>query len=95
MLYWCSMKSITSKINEKTFECEIKVQALKNTSWMKPHYLARFFCAKSIKQPQLFSTNRRLLFCLIVWKEEWYFVLLGEWKMNCAEKESAALTVYY
>ena len=24
---------------------------LKDTSWMKPHYLAIFFCAKSIKQP--------------------------------------------
>ena len=29
---------------------------------------------KSIKQPQLFFTNRRLLFCLIVRKEECHFV---------------------
>ena len=47
MLYWCSMKSITLKINEQTFEYEIKVQALKDTSWMKPHYLAiDFFVLK-------------------------------------------------
>ena len=47
MLYWRSMKSITLKINGQTLEYEIKVQALKDTSWMKPRYLARFFCAKS------------------------------------------------
>ena len=43
MLYWRSMKSITLKINEQTFEYEIKVEALKDTSWMKSRYLARFF----------------------------------------------------
>ena len=39
-------------------------------------------------------TNRRRLFYLIVWKE-WHFVQLGEWKMDCAEKESVALTVFF
>ena len=34
-----------------------------------------FFGTKSIIQPQLLLiTNRRLLFCLIVRKEEWHFV---------------------
>ena len=50
MLYWRSMKSITLKINGQTLEYEIKVQALKDTSWMKPRYLARFFCVKNTKQ---------------------------------------------
>ena len=36
------MKSITLKINGQTFKHEIKVWALKDTSWIKPHYLARF-----------------------------------------------------
>ena len=30
-----------------------KVQALKDTSWMKSRYSAAFFGAKNIKQPQL------------------------------------------
>ena len=68
-----SMKSITLKINGQTFKYEIKAQALKDTSLIRPHYLARFFCAKSIKQPQLLLTNW-LLFCLIVRKEERHFI---------------------
>ena len=63
-----SMKTITFKINGQTFKYEVKVQALKYTSWIKRYYLARFFCTKSIKQPQLLLTNW-LLFCLIVRKE--------------------------
>ena len=31
------------KINGQTIKCEIKVQALEDTSWMKPRYLATFF----------------------------------------------------
>ena len=54
-----------------------------------------FFCAKSTKQPELLFTNRRLFLCLIIRKEEWHFVYLGEWKMDCAENGSVALTVYY
>ena len=73
VLYWCSMKTITLKITGQTFEYEIKVQVLKDTSWFKPHYSARF-CPKSSKQPQLLFTNRRLLFSLIVRKEEWHFI---------------------
>ena len=80
------MERRTLKINGQTVKYEIKVQGLKDTSWMKPHYLARFFCVKSIKQPQFLLTNW-LLFCLIFGKEEW--------KMDCAENESVALTVYY
>ena len=68
-----SMKSITLKINGQTFKYEIKAQALKDASLIRPHYLARFFCAKSIKQPQLLLTNW-LLFCLIVRKEERHFI---------------------
>ena len=60
-------------VNDQTFKYKIKVQALKDASWMKPHYLTRFFCAKSIKQLQLLFTNR-LLFCLIAQKEERHFV---------------------
>ena len=52
--------------NGLTFEYEIKVQVLKDTSWIKPSYLAKFFCPKSSKQP--------LLFCSIVRKEEWHFI---------------------
>ena len=63
----CSMKSITLKINDQTFKYKIKVQALKDTSWTKQQYLTKFFCTKSIKQPQLFLTNW-LLFCLIIWR---------------------------
>ena len=95
MLYWRSMKSITLKINGQTFKYEIKVQVLKCISWIKLCYLARFFCPKCSKQSQLLFTNRRLLFCLIVRKEEWHFIQLGEWKMDCAESESVAPTVYY
>ena len=43
MLYWCSIKSIALKINGQTFKYEIDIQALKDTSWMKPCHLARFF----------------------------------------------------
>ena len=47
VLYWRSVKSITLKINDQTFKYRIKVQVLKDTSWMKPPYLARFFlCLK-------------------------------------------------
>ena len=87
VLYWRSMKSITMKINGQTFEYKIKVQVLKDTSWIKPCYLATFFCPKSSKPP--------LLFCSIVRKEEWHFIQLREWKMDCAENESVAPTVYY
>ena len=89
------MKSITLKLNDQTFEHKIKVKALKDASLTKPHYLARFFCAKTIKQPQLLFTNRRLLFSLIVRKEQWHFAQPREGKMDCAENESVALTVYY
>ena len=61
------MKSITLKINAQTFEYEIKVQAWKDTSGVD------FLRAKGIEQPQLLFTNR-LLFCLIVQKEERHFV---------------------
>ena len=48
---WCSMKRAVLTIHEKyniknkwpNIEYEIKVQALKDTSWMKPRYLARSF----------------------------------------------------
>ena len=63
------MKSITLKVNGQTFKYEIEAQALKDTSSKNSNYLARFFCGKSIKQPQLLLTNW-LLFCLIVQKEE-------------------------
>ena len=36
-------KYLTVKINGQTFEYEINVQALKDTSWIKPRYLARSF----------------------------------------------------
>ena len=36
----------TLKINDQTIEYKIIVQALKDTSWMKPCYLATFFCVK-------------------------------------------------
>ena len=81
MLYWRSMKGKTLNINEQTFEYEIKVQALKDTSWMKPRYLARSFCAKSIKQPQLLCSNRGLLFCLTVWKK-WVVFRIAAWMKN-------------
>ena len=71
---WRSMISITLKINGPTLEYEIKAQALKDTSWMKPRYLARLFGIKTIK-PQLLFTNRRILFHSIVQKEEWHFVV--------------------
>ena len=77
MLYWHS-KNFK---NQQKFEYEIKVQALKDTSWIKPRYLARFFCANSIKQPQLFWTNRRLLFCLTVWKK-WVVFRIAGWMKN-------------
>ena len=82
---WRSMKHAIltlQKFQKSTkFEYEIKVQALKDTSWMKPRYLARFFCANSIKQPQLFWTNRRLLFCLTVWKK-WVVFRIAGWMKN-------------
>ena len=36
----------TLKTNYQTMEYKIKVQVLKNTSWMKPCYLATFFVLK-------------------------------------------------
>ena len=101
---WCSMKCAILMLHEKyniknkwpnIWVRNKKVQALKDTSWMKPCYRLDLFCAKSIKQPQLFFTKRRLLFCLTVQKEEWHFIWLGEWKMDCAENESVALTISY
>ena len=70
--------SVERPINGQTIKYEIKVQALKDISRLKLRYLVTFFCAKSIKQPQLWFTKRRLLFCLIARIEELHFVQLGE-----------------
>ena len=51
VIYWRSMESISKlKINGQTFEYEIKVQVLKDTSWIRLRYLARFSCPRSSKQ---------------------------------------------
>ena len=51
VIYWRSMESISKlKINGQTFEYEIKVQVLKDTSWIRLRYLVRFSCPRSSKQ---------------------------------------------
>ena len=62
---------------------------------MKPRYLAPFFKAKNIKQPQLLFTDKILLFCLIIGREQWHFVQLGKWKADCTGNGFVTPTVYY
>ena len=58
-MLWRSMKNITLKINGQTFKYEMKIQALKDTSLIKPHYLARFFLSSGKKKNEKWT----------VWKE--------------------------
>ena len=76
------MKSIILKINGETFEYEIKVQALKDTGWMKPHYLARFFFVLKV------SNNRS--FCLLIG-----FVLLNCSKKGAAFCIAAVIFIFW
>ena len=45
----------TLKLNGQTFDYEIKVQALEDTSWMKPWDLARFVFVQKVSNNHYFS----------------------------------------
>ena len=68
------MKSITLKKNGQTIENEIKVQALKDTSSLKPRYLVTFFLHQKYQATIVVVYS----ICSIVRREELHFEQLGE-----------------